>query len=460
MGFDPVIASRRFGMGRSPAVKDPRSVAEMMAALTGPDLAAEAFPIPGQSQMQPTVAELREAATVRHDARGTAAEEAAAEAQRMLRDQARAGVIRNAMAVFARAVTTGDGFRERLTAFWADHFTVRARQGLTTHLVTPFITDAIRPHLTGRFADMLTAVVLHPMMLVYLDQARSIGPNSRVGLRRDQGLNENLARELLELHTVGVDGAYTQTDVTQLAELLTGLSIDGEGEFRFRQDIVEPGAETVLGQSYGGKRRGQLDAIREALKDLATHPDTARHIAHKLATHFVADTPPEALVDALSEVWRDSGGDLAAVTGALLNHPDAWQPEARKVLPPQQFIASGLRALAVPPESLFDLDRPDTGRVFLRSMQDMGQPWEQPPGPDGWPEEAVAWITPQGMASRITWAMTAPGRVLPDLPDPRLFAEAALGPNLPEPVRFAASAAETRREGVGLVLASAAFQRR
>ncbi len=460
MRFDPVIAAVRFGTGRSPAVPDPDGVPAMLARLAGPDAAAAAHPIPGLDAVAPSVAALRAANRARRDAAGTAGEVEARDALRALNRAAQRAAATNAMRTLARAATTADGLRERLTWFWADHFTVRSRQGPARHLVSAYVQDAIRPHLAGRFADMLRAAVTHPVMLTYLDQVQSVGPGSLVGQRRGRGLNENLARELLELHTLGVSAAYGQRDVTELAELLTGLSVDGDGRFRFRQAIVEPGAETVLGETYGGTRRGALEAIHDALDDLAAHPATAAHLARKLAVHFVADDPPPDLVAALTARWRDTGGDLLAVTEALLTHPEAWRPEPRKVKPPLDFIASALRALAVPPETLLALSLRDLRRLFHTPLIEMGQPWEAPPGPDGWPEAAEAWITPQGMATRITWAMSAPAALRPDLPDPRAFAETALGPAAPQAVRFAAGAAETVAEGVGVVLASAAFNRR
>ncbi len=460
MGFDPVIAAVRFGMGRAPDIADPASAEEMLALLAGPDRAAADWPIPGYGAMVPSVQDYRRANAARREARGTPQAEAATQAVQALRRQAQDGLIANTIATFARSITTRDGLRERLTAFWADHFTVMARQGITRHLVTPFVEDAIRPHLTGRFEDMLIAVVTHPMMLAYLDQSRSIGPNSRAGTRRDRGLNENLAREVLELHTLGVGDAYGQSDVTQLAELFTGLALNGQAEFAFRPDFAEPGAETVLGTSYGGAGQAALADVTAVLRDLAVHPATAAHVSAKIAVHFVADDPPPALVQALTATWAETGGDLQAVIATLLARPEAWSPEPRKVKPPQQFIASALRALAVPPAALTALPVRDLRAIIDRPLQDMGQPWESPPGPNGWPEEPEAWITPQGMAARITWALSAPEALRPDLPDPRDFVTTALGPQAPQPVHFAAEAAESVPEGIGVILSSSAFQRR
>lgn len=457
--FDPVIAAIRFGEGLSPRIDLPVDVAAMLEGLTGSDRAAAAFPIARFSEAYPSILDHRNAARAVRGAEGDAKAEAEA-ARDALRAAGREAVGRQLGMTLARSAHTGDGLRERLTRFWADHFTVRAVQGITRHLVAPYVEEAIRPHITGRFADMLKAVATHPMMLIYLDQVQSMGPNSQAARNRDRGLNENLAREMLELHTLGVGGGYDQTDVRELAELLTGLTYHPERGFTFRPQQAEPGPEVVLGVSYGGAERATLDEVLAALDDLAAHPDTARHLGRKLAVHFTADDPEPELVEALATRFAETGGDLMAVTEALLTHPVAWDPAPRKVKPPYDFIASALRALAVPAETITGGTLQDVRRLAYRPLRLMGQTWQDPVGPDGWPEEAEAWITPQGMAGRITWAMEAPRQMLDRLPDPRLFVHDALGPTPPEDVVFAAHAAERVSDGVGVVLASAAFNRR
>lgn len=221
-------------------------------------------------------------------------------------------------------------------------------QGITRHLVAPYVEEAIRPHVTGRFSDMLRAVVTSPMMLIYLDQVQSMGPNSRAAQNRDRGLNENLAREMLELHTLGVSSAYDQTDVREFAELLTGLTYHPERGFNFRQQQAEPGPETVLGVSYGGSVPANLDEVLDALEDLATHPDTARHIARKLAVHFVSEDPDADLVADLAQRFDASRGNLMAVVEGLLTHDAAWAPAFSNVRTPFDYMAAGMRALAVP----------------------------------------------------------------------------------------------------------------
>lgn len=459
MPFDPTLASIRFGLGLSPVVAPPASAEEMMALLADPDVMAEQVPLPTYSEVYPSLNDIREASRAVNQARGTQAEDAAQEARRALRAAGREAVGAHMRANLARAALTRDGFRERLTLFWADHFTVRAVNGGHRHLVSPYIEEAIRPHVAGRFADMLIAAVLNPLMIFYLNQHQSMGPNSQAAQRRDSGLNENLAREMLELHTLGVGGAYTQDDVRQMAELLTGVTASAQRGAFFREQQAEPGAETVLGETYGGAEES-LDHVVAALEDLAMHPDTARHLARKLLVHFVGPVPDEALVEAMAARYLASGGSLLPLYEVMLESEVAWTPTLQKAKQPIDFIASAIRALAVPQETILGATRRDMLRAVQRPLAVMGQVWQSPVGPDGWPEDDAAWITPQGMAGRITWSMTVPQQLLDALPDPRDFIYHALGPTPPEAVIFAAGAAETVSDGIGIVLASAAFQRR
>ncbi len=459
MPFDPTLAAIRFGMGLSPVVAAPGSVDEMLALLAGPDRAVDLAEIPVFSNVSPSPLDFRDASRAVNAARGTAAQPEAEAARDALREAAREAHGRFIAASFARAAHSEDGFRERLVQFWADHFTVRAVSGISRHMVTPYIEEAIRPHVAGRFGDMLVAVVGSPMMITYLDQHQSMGPNSQAARNRDRGLNENLAREVLELHTLGVGGAYAQGDVRQLAELLTGVTANADRGAFFRPQQAEPGPEVVLGKTYGAQG-DTLEAVTEALHDLALHPDTARHLAGKLAVHFIGPLPDAALTEAMAARYLETGGDLLATCEVMLRTEAAWVPELRKVRQPFDFIAASLRALGVPLEVIRDASLQEVRQVLQRPLAIMGQSWQNPVGPDGWPEEESAWITPQGMAGRITWAMTMPGRLMRDLPDPREFVRTALGPTPPEAVVFAAGAAERVEDGIGVILASAAFQRR
>ncbi|MCX7286274.1 MAG: DUF1800 domain-containing protein [Rhodobacterales bacterium] len=434
--MDPQTYAIRFGYGL-PA-PDPA------VALTGPDLTAEAWPGTSFAQIGPVLAAFRAAKTDKDEA-GIKAGHRASD---ML-------ALRGAKAIFARAAGSEDPFRERLVAFWADHFTVAAKTRMDRALPSILIDEAIRPHVTGRFADMLRAVITHPVMLIYLNQEASYGPSSRKGMRLKKGLNENLARELLELHTLGVGASYSQTDVRELAELLTGLSVTSEG-FDFDPRRAEPGPETVLGVTYGSEG---LEPILQALDDLAARPETAAHIAGKLAVHFVSDTPDAGLVAALSGVFQNTGGDLLSVAKALLAHPVA-APAGAKARQPFDFMVAALRGLGIKPGHLVAMQPKVFNRLILAPLTAMGQPFQQAPGPDGWPEAAADWITPQGLAARIDWAMQVPQRLQRPLPDPRAFLAATLGSRAGEKLVWAVSAAESAQDGVGLVLASPEFNRR
>lgn len=362
----------------------------------------------------------------------------------------------DAAARVRRAVVADDGFSERLVWFWADHFTVAARNQRSRAIAPAFEDDAIRPNVAGRFGDLLRAAVRHPAMLEYLDQASSTGPGSPVGIKRGVGLNENLAREILELHTLGAGADYAQADVREFAELLTGLAVDRRtSATAFRPRMAEPGAETVLGQSYGGAKPREAD-IETALEDLAAHPATARHVAQKLAVHFVADAPDPELVAHVEAAYLDSGGALMAVYAALLEHPASWEGFGAKVRQPFDFVVASLRAAgAHDPTTLGDGEAPDP----VEALRRMNQPLWGAPGPDGWPEAAEAWISPPGLTSRIDWASRL-GEALAPWVDPREFVEAALGDAARDETRFAAQVAAERWEGIALVLASPEFNRR
>ena len=448
------VAAIRFGLGLGTRPQ-PSDAAALIDGLTGPDTMRAAYPNATNAEAMDIMR--RHTLAVRADRK---AEDGAAAALddfgKMLRLEGREIEKR----LFARMLDSDTPFRERLTLFWTDHFALRRSSLGTVPLTGAFIDDALRANMTGRFGDMLRAAVLHPQMILYLDQSNSVGPNSRFGNRQGLGLNENLAREVLELHSLGVDGAYTQDDVRQFAELLTGVMVTPLKGLEFRANRAEPGVETILGKVYGHPKRGAMDHIGVFLDDLAVHPDTARHMARKLAVHFVSDTPDPAFVTHIADAWMASGGDLLVVYTAMLEHPLAWVAELQKVRQPVDFIAASMRALGVTGSYLMGAP----GRIWNQSvnltLKSMGQPFLLPPAPDGWPEEAEAWITPLGLATRIRWSMEVPGQLLPRLPDPRAFVQSALGDAASAELVWAVGAAETVPQGVGLVLASPEFNRR
>ncbi|WP_226629357.1 DUF1800 domain-containing protein [Alloyangia pacifica] len=460
MSYDPLLAEIRFGCGLSPVHAPPGSVQDMLERLAGPDHAAELWPIDGPEVLMDRQQSFAALQRQRREAKGDAAQlQRIAKDISALRKAGRAAQLRWFGQSLRRRIGSEDGFRERLAFFWGDHFTAMGRGAALKDGTSPYVEGAIRPHLAGRFADMLKAVTTSPLMLNYLDQASSMGPGSAAAARRKKpgaGLNENLARELMELHTLGAGGPYGQKDVTELAQLLTGFSFTHKQGFVFRTGYAEPGPETVLGRSYGGEDPARLDEVLALLEDLAAHPATAQHLSRKLAVHFVSDTPDLELVEAMAARYRETDGQLLAVYEAMLSHPAAWQGQGN-VKPPVDFIGSSLRALAV---AELPVDkRKHMERFFVRPLRMMGQTWETPDGPNGWPEEDASWVTPLALAARLQWALAIPGQVTGALPDPRQFLTAALGDRAPESLRFAAGAAEGRREGIALILASPSFQR-
>lgn len=357
---------------------------------------------------------------------------------------------------------TSAGFRERWALFWANHFTVSAKKRSVVALVGPFEQEAIRPRVFGRFEDLLDASTRHPAMLIYLDQAKSIGPDSPKGRLRDKGakhngLNENLAREIMELHTVGVGSGYTQADVTEFARALTGWSIDGDRElggaddhgegFSFRDRAHEPGARTIMNRHYAA---GGPEQARAAMKDLAASPHTAHHIAVKLARHFVADDPPPTLVARLEQAYAKTDGHLGAVARALIEAPEAWDPAPSKFKTPYEFMISSWRAAGVMPDDAPSIDA---------AMTAMGQKPLVAPSPKGWPEEAQAWCAPDAVIKRMVWsedfAAAATGAH-----DPVQLARNALGARLTPRVAKTIARAESRPEGFSILLMSPEFQRR
>ncbi len=348
--------------------------------------------------------------------------------------------------------TTDAGFAERWALFWTNNFAVSATKFQSGIFAGPFEREAIRPHVFGRFEDLVIAAEQHPAMLTYLDQVQSVGPNSRAGQRRNAGLNENLAREAMELHTLGADGGYTQADVTELARALTGWATpfarqaSGNGAFAFRPQVHEPGPRTLMGKTYAEGGVAQGEAI---LRDLANHPATARRAAKRIAAHFVSDTPPPELVAALERAWVDSGGDLAVVARALIAAPQAWSPEPAKFKTPYEFVVSTHRALGTQPQRVQALQPP---------LLEMGQPAFSPPSPEGWPDTAADWAGPDAIVKRLEWAKQVGART--GQTDPVTTAASALGPRIGDRTRQTVARAESRAEGMTLFLMSPEFQRR
>ena len=381
------------------------------------------------------------------------------------------------------AATTQRPFTERLQLFWANHFTVSLAKGAVRGLVGAFERDAIRPHIAGSFEAMLVAATLHPAMLRYLDNNQSAGAHSMLAKRvarrseamqdspRTVGLNENLAREVLELHTLGAasgrstqggvqDGArghYRQADVTAFAAVLTGwrMSQQPTDDARnFDPAWHEPGPKTLLGKSYP---EGP-DALRQVLHDLAEHPATARFIATKLARHFIADEPPPAVVDALAATYLRSHGQLAEVYRELVRNPEAWLPTAAKLKTPEEFVLSTARVLGLGFDKC-QSDWPGAGGNLTGSINAMGQRTHSAPSPAGWPDRAEDWLGPEAVWQRMEWATRVADRLGRSV-DARQLASASLGPLLGDSSRQQIERAADGPQALALLLMSPEFQRR
>jgi uncharacterized protein (DUF1800 family) len=371
-----------------------------------------------------------------------------------------------------RAIESGTPFVERLVHFWSNHFAISADKQLVGPICGLYEQEAIRPHVLGDFRTLLFAAERHPGMNLYLDNTTSMGANSTaadLARRRGRklGLNENLAREILELHTLGVDGGYTQQDVTEFAKVLTGWSIGGPlgpqglggqraarfgdtgnpGEFFFRPIMHEPGAKTVLGQKV--KESGAAEG-EQVLTRLALHPATAHHLATKLARHFVADEPPATLVERLAATYLEHDGELLPVYRELIAADESWREPFAKYKAPHDFVISTYRALNVVPE------KPEALIPFLTEL---GQRPYTPGSPAGWPDTAAAWDGGDALLKRVEWA-GAVGRRVGDRRNAQNLAAAVLPSTTDERTLAGLRNAESGGQALALLLSAPEFQRR
>lgn len=466
MKIDSAIATNRFGLGARPGDIEKVNKAPqawLLDQLQGPSrLPAELGDLPESADVLVEVQDLRREQRARQS---TADGEPAPDIVKMYGRIVRGHYLDQTQARYRLAATTDYPFHERLVHFWSNHFAVSADKQPMPAIAGLYEKEAIRPNITGNFVDLLIACEQHPAMILYLDNQRSVGPGSTLGQRasrarreRNVGLNENLAREILELHTLGVDGGYTQEDVTSFARVITGWSIGGAGEngrfaegepgtFEFRDVIHEPGAQTILGKRYTQSGIAQGEAV---LRDLAAHPATARFLAIKLARHFVADEPPPALVDKLTASYLESSGALAAVYETLVTASDVWVEPFSKYKTPHDFVISTLRA--------FD-HVPDNTRFITGALDLMGQAPFKPGSPAGWPDTAEHWGGADALYKRIEWSNTV-SRVVGSRVNPVELGDAVLGPVLSTDTRKAIARAESNIQGMTLLLASPDFQRR
>jgi uncharacterized protein (DUF1800 family) len=357
------------------------------------------------------------------------------------------------------AATTTRPLLERLVYFWSNHFAVSVDKVAVLGVAGAMEREAIRPHVLGRFEDLLLAVEKHPAMLVYLDNELSIGPDSPGAhrARRPVGLNENLAREILELHTLGVDGGYTQADVTAFARVLTGWSLGGGegplrlgagGEFLFRPALHQPGTQHVVGRDYAQLGVAQGEAV---LHDLAHSPATARHIATKLVRHFIDDEPPPAAVERVARAFERSGGDLPTVYAALIDSPEAWAKPFAKFRTPQDYVLSVYRALS--------LSGPEGAARGVAAFDLLGQRQFSPGSPAGWPDRSADWDGAAAIMKRIELA-DAVARKLGDQVDAAALAPQLWGAALSDATREAVARAASGAQALTLLLTAPEFMRR
>lgn len=400
-----------------------------------------------------------------------AAATALKQALQPFRKEERAAVLAEFAARFKIATTTTTPFVERLVRFWSNHFAVSVDKRPARLFAAPMEREAIRPHVTGRFADLLLAVESHPAMLLYLDNARSVGPDSPLGRRvtarlarqgnadkgKAGGLNENLGREAMELHTVGVNGGYTQADVTEFSRALTGWSVAGKREFAnggkpdsafvFRAAAHEPGVRRVLGKTFPEGDFAQGKAI---LDFLARRPATARHLSLQLAQHFVSDQPPASLVEKMAKSYLDHDTDLAAVYRTLVTSPEAWGGAAYKFRTPQDFVVSALRA--------GQIDLAGKPQAVLALLLNLGEPAFDPRSPAGFSDASANWLDADGLWKRVQAAEAFAARVADGGAAPLALAQDILGPRLDDETAQAIRRAESARQAHATLFACPAFQ--
>ncbi|MCP5432564.1 MAG: DUF1800 domain-containing protein [Alphaproteobacteria bacterium] len=486
MSLDAIVALNRFGMGARPGdlsevARDPRKW-----------LRAQ---IESRAALAPAMAALKSSDEIAHDIpEGLSGQDL----RRSLILRGRAIYQQEVALRYAVGIGADQGLTERLARFWSNHFTVSTTNPRVAAYAGAMEREAIRPYMTGKFEDMLLAVVRHPAMLIYLDNIQSFGPNSPAGQRRDRGLNENLAREILELHTLGVNGGYTQDDVIGLAKIITGWQVyapnlpkdlPSKGAFVFLAYAHEPGDHKLLGKTYPASRDDGQG--RAALRDIARHPSTAQFVATKLARHFIADDPPQAAVDELAAIFRETGGDLQKVTLALVERKEAWEVAPRKFRSPEDFVIAGMRALSGSStlsalafvdaakamddrldamsegmsvedyqRQLRDVNRGnDPAGALLRTVQTLGQYPYTAKSPAGWPDVATFWASPDALLERLEWASAITARIGVRM-SPTELAGAVLGDRLSDETQTVLAGAASPAQGAALVLSSPEFQRR
>ncbi|TKB47212.1 DUF1800 domain-containing protein [Thalassotalea mangrovi] len=456
MSHAAAIAVNRFGIGARPddlaaAAADPQGW--VMANLRAIDFSKSSSP--NSSQILIKLAEIRQLRKQRQQLLDSGMREEDGEIPQELMDPAgnyfQSTYRQLATDSFNQALASEHGVSWRLLDFFSNHFSVSASSQGMTALAATLEREAIAPYLLGSFTDMLIAVCQHPAMLIYLNNEKSFGPNSIFVQHGRLGLNENLAREILELHTLGVDGGYNQADVVELAKGITGWSVKKPVDkhttgFKYRSYGHEPGERILLGKIYRQKGIEQGEAM---LRDLAAHPNTAKFITTKLATHFVSDTPSKELLQALQQRWKQSNGNIRQVMEALVRHPDAWHHDRAKFKNPKDFVYSSLRGLGV--------TQVGQGQYFS-TMRSLGQAPFKAGSPAGFGDMQQTWDGASALMARIEWTTETVRRT--KRTEPETLMSTTLGSTVSHDTYAHVSRAESRDVAMTLFLMSPEFQRR
>jgi uncharacterized protein (DUF1800 family) len=478
---DAVLALHRFGAGPRPGSiaaigGDPRGA--LIAELDRPLGLSAAASLPPSAKAYRTVADANARRTARakqaqqakkqqmasaDQAQGQpegqaqgyaqekdAAEMAAKQAADAIPDPGRPMYLQEAKLRTEAALAAEIGFAERLVWFWSNHFCISANK--IQSMSGAYEREAVRANALGRFVDLLLAVEGHPAMLFYLDNLESMGANSTAGINRNRGLNENIAREIMELHTLGVRTGYTQDDVISFANVMTGWTLvppgadpQHGGEFIFNPRLNEPGGQSVLGKRY---EQEDVEQGRAVLRDLAAHPATATHVATKLARHFVADEPPPVLVEQMAKSFRDTEGDLKQVAIAMVSSDEAWRAPPSKLKRPSEWVVGMVRATGITQVDPV---------LYTGGQQLLGEPLWRPSAPTGYPDDEASWI--DGVGRRLDVANNFAERVS-GMADPQAIIENVFASQIASEVRQAVGRAESRQQALALLFMSADFQRR
>lgn len=477
---ETVLSLQRFGMGPRPGSiaamgSDPRGA--LIAELDRPLTLTAAAGLPASAKAFRTVADAnaRRTARVKQAQQQAKKQQVAAAAPAMSEDQAQGQVqdkdaaemaakqaadavpdpgrpmyLQEAKLRTEAALAAEIGFAERLVWFWSNHFCVSANK--IQSMSGAYEREAVRANALGRFIDLLLAVEGHPAMLFYLDNLESMGANSIAGINRSRGLNENIAREIMELHTLGVRTGYTQDDVISFANVMTGWTLvpPGDnpqhgGEFSFNPRLHEPGGQTVLGKRY---EQEDAEQGRAVLRDLAAHPATSTHVATKLARHFVADEPPPALIEQMAKTFRDTEGDLKQVAIAMVSSDEAWRGPPTKLKRPGEWVVGMVRATGITQVDPV---------LYTGGQQLLGEPLWRPSAPKGYPDDEASWI--DGVGRRLDVANNFAERIT-GMADPQVIIEDVFASEIAPEVKQAVGRAESRQQALALLFMSADFQRR